>query len=480
MTNTAGAFKLHLARGAASEVWKELASSSDIPMLRSLADAGPNDCVIDTGGKILCFDGDLGMTRLSPWLMNGSASEVPRLPGTELERRLRREGVPARITEGSEGLSLTVAVWGFEALEIRRAAVGGGVLQAIRSKGSHMGEVTITDEHPLWKHAEKLAVRAIYALGLDFGQVAVRINDKGRLAVTDVFSDLRLYSQEGKRKLRDSAAEFANEWANETSGAAVRTLLGADPEFILLSSAGRVVPASRYFPRDGEAGCDSMRVRGEKIWPLVELRPRPCREPAQLAAELRSLLLDAAGRTGGAVLSWRAGALPVPGIPLGGHVHLSGAALHAERLRALDNVVALPLRLLEPPGAASRRPRYGALGDVRRQAHGGFEYRTPPSWLVSPRLTLGVFALAKTAAEHSREIAAAGRPLDEDSVRDAFYEGDRATLLAAAERVHRAIAGTAGYAAYREPIRFVFDSIERGRSWNESADIRDKWRIPIH
>jgi len=492
MARGAGALKMWIAGGgvAGAGAWRELAREAGIPVLRSLADVGPNDCVIVGGGGYPVRSDAVGRSPersgqssalpVSPWLMNAAALEVGALDDRELERRLRREGVSARIGEQGGGMKLTVVVWGLDALEMRRASVGEGTINDIKYMRSAVGQTAILDEHALWKPAQRLAVRAGYALGLDFGQVDLRVSDQGRLAVTAVDARLLLHTAEGKRRWREAAAAFAEGWAAETmEGSGVQTMLGADPEFVLLSSAGRVVPASRYFPYEGEAGCDSMRVRGEKIWPLVELRPRPCPEPAQLTAELHGLLREAAGRTAGVALSWRAGALPVPGVPLGGHVHVSGAALHGERLRALDNAVALPLRLLEPPGAGSRRPRYGALGDVRRQPHGGFEYRTPPSWLVSPRLALGVFALVKVAAEHSRELAACGRPLDEERVREAFYSGDRETLLSAAGRVHRALAGTRGYAAYREPIDFVFEAIKRGKSWNENADIRVKWRIPV-
>ncbi len=496
MAHRVGALKMWIAGiGAGAGEWKELALAARIPVLRTLADAGPDDCVIVAGERRGVKAGNSvktarsdeagtaaapGASSVSPWLMNDAASDMTALTSLELERRLRREGVSATIGESGGAMTLNVAVWGLNALEMRRTAAGGAMVNVVKYKAGDAWQTPISDEHALWKPAERLAVRAIYALGLDFGQVQLRVSDRGRLAVIGIDPRrLSLLAPEGKRKWREAAGAFAEEWARETTGAGPRTLLGADPEFVLLSSAGRVVPASRYFPLDGEAGCDSVRVRGEKIWPLVELRPRPSPEPAQLTAALHGLMRKAAGRTAGTGLKWRAGALPVQGLPLGGHVHVSGAALHGERLRALDNAVALPLRLLEPQGAGSRRPRYGALGDVRRQPHGGFEYRTPPSWLVSPRLALGVFALAKVAVEHSRELASRGRPLDEERVREAFYAGDRETLLAAVGRMRRSLAGTTGYGTYREAIDFVFDAIGRGRSWDENADIRAKWRIPV-
>ena len=66
--------------------------------------------------------------------------------------------------------------------------------------------------------------------------------------------------------------------------------------------------------------------------------------------------------------------------------------LTSRLLRVLDNYLALPFILIEDQNTKLRRPRYGFLGDFRRKTHGGFEYRTLPSWIVSPRITKGVIA----------------------------------------------------------------------------------------
>ncbi|MFC5467666.1 hypothetical protein ACFPPD_02980 [Cohnella suwonensis] len=446
--------------------------------------AGPNDCVVPVGSApTLLLSDKSAMTSLtiSPWLMNAKAKETAALPDGELQRRLRREGVPAIIGEkrpGDVGITrLSVSVWGFDAVEIARLGWHSPSINDVKYKRGQVDPICLHREHALWKPAEKLAARALYALGLDFGQVEARVTDQGKLYVAAVRPVMPRLSPGGQFRLKELVNEFASAWAAEAFRRPVAKL-GADPEFVLLSEDGRVVPASRYFKPEADAGCDSVRVRGEKRWPLVELRPRPTTEPSRLASDVRRLLVAAAEKTAGAALTWRAGAMPVPGLPLGGHVHLSGVALTGERLRALDNAVALPLRLLEPPSAAKRRPRYGALGDVRRQPHGGFEFRTPPSWLVSPRLALGAFALAKIAAEHSRELAA-WRPLDEERYREAFYSDDRAVLLEASDRIYGLIRQTAGYDRYREPVDYLFASIAGDRRWDESADFRRKWRIPI-
>jgi hypothetical protein len=457
---------------------------SGLRLTKDLSVVQSNDCVIPLGSAasyVVQFEAyerlrlNTGLAR--PWLMNRLACQVGQWTSDELERRLRREGLPVRRGgEAAEGGAISVAIWGLDAVEIRRRP-------AFQTKFNEVNNRRLADipayggDHALWKPAERLAVRALYSSGLDFGQVELSVSEQGKLAVIGLSPQLLITGKEGQQRLAATLAQFALDWKAETSNRA-SARLGADPEFLLLTPQGRVASASKYFPRNGETGCDSVRVRGEKRWPIVELRPRPSPEPLDILAHLRKLLLVAADRTRGHSFTWKAGALPVAGLPLGGHVHLSGLPLSGERLRALDQAVGLTLRLLEPDEAARRRPRYGALGDFRRQPHGGFEYRTPPSWLISPRLALGVLAMAKVAAEHARELASC-RPLDEDSFREAFYQGDRPRLLEAARSVYEAIRQTEGYRNYREAIQFLYQAIARQRRWDEAADIRLKWKIPL-
>ncbi|MFC5531867.1 putative amidoligase domain-containing protein [Cohnella yongneupensis] len=425
--------------------------------------------------------GSRASAAISPWLMNRSADLFALLKNEEIERRLLREGLAADFGSGlsagqaSSSRRYTVTVFDLAVVDMQRVYSRSKLINGVNYISENMQNQLIDDR--LRNIIAKAAVRALYIVGLDFGQVDLELDDWGRATIVAVHTRMSPSKGEGEKTLAEAVAGFAATWMAEMLGR-VNVTLGADPEFIMLAPDGKVVPASRYFPRDGDAGCDSVVIRGVRRWPLAELRPAPATEPAAVAADVRRLLTAAARRTAGAKLAWRAGAGPVRGLPLGGHVHISGAALTGERLRALDNAVALPLRLLEPPSAAARRPRFGALGDFRRQSHGGFEYRTPPSWLVSPRLACGALALAKVAAEHARELAA-HRPLDEDYVRDAFYAGDRDVLLAGMAKVRAVLASTSGYLKYESLIAPLFDAIDRNRTWNETTDLRERWGITV-
>ncbi len=397
--------------------------------------------------------------------MRERAEQAGPLTRRETARRLQREGLPAQVREPEAGRRFSVAVLDLEAADIRRML-----------PGRRDARTALPDDR-LRRIVTRAAVRALYVLGLDVGQVMVDTDERGRASIAGVLPELRPGPGEGEARCALAAAARTARLAAEKEAGGVSAMLGADPEFVLQEPGGKIVPASRFLPTGGLAGCDSIVRRGVKLWPLVELRPDPSGEPAEVAEAIRRLMAEVARRLGREPLVWRAGAWPAPGLPLGGHVHISGAVLTGERLRALDNAVALPLRLLEPPGVSGRRPKYGALGDFRRQPHGGFEYRTPPSWLVSRRLSLGVLALAKIAVEHA-EALAPGRPLDDDRLRDAFYgQGEESLLRDAALRFYEAVRRTEGYRRYAADVDFVFEAVQAGRHWDETADIRPKWGI---
>jgi hypothetical protein len=168
--------------------------------------------------------------------------------------------------------------------------------------------------------------------------------------------------------------------------------------------------------------------------------------------------------------------MPLQGFPLGGHIHFSRVWLNPQLLRALDNYLALPLMLIEADTTRRRRPRYGFLGDFRRQTHGGFEYRTLPSWMVSPQVAVGVLSLASLIADGYPKLTS--RPLDDIPLLEAYYTGDKDAALPAVRQLLGELERLTGHAAFAADLEPLKSRILRMEPWNELADIRRYWKIP--
>ncbi|WP_052421912.1 putative amidoligase domain-containing protein [Paenibacillus sp. FSL P4-0081] len=317
------------------------------------------------------------------------------------------------------------------------------------------------------------AVRALYSLGLDSGEVELRAMGGRRYVVTGITPLMPVPGKPLPEPYRAASRELARSHALEQPGRA-GLLMGMDPEFLLLrESTGRVVPASRYLPMDGAAGCDAGPPGTRGVFPVAELRPAPRGEPRALLAQLMSAAREADRLIADRSLRWRAGGMPLRGWALGGHLHFSGVTLCAPLLRALDNYLALPMLLLEDVRAAARRPRYGLLGDFRRQPHGGFEYRTLPSFLVSPVIAKGAVCLAHLIVSHYEELPL--RPLDREKLHAAFYSGDKQPLREAWPPLEAQLRALGGYAAAASYIDPLLRSIAAQQTWDESRDIRGLW-----
>ncbi|SDL42922.1 putative amidoligase domain-containing protein [Paenibacillus jilunlii] len=317
------------------------------------------------------------------------------------------------------------------------------------------------------------AVRALYTLGLDSGEVLLKTLG-GRRYRVDKVTPLRAGSGGVlPEPYRAASLALARSLALEPPGRP-GLLMGMDPEFLLLrESTGRAVPASRYLPMDGVAGCDAGPPGTRGAFPVAELRPAPRGEPRALLAQLMSAARTADRLIPDRSLRWRAGGMPLPGWALGGHLHFSGVTLCAPLLRALDNYLALPLLLLEDACAAARRPRYGVLGDFRLQPHGGFEYRTLPSFLVSPVIAKGVVFLAHLIVSRYEDLTL--RPLDREDLHAAYYSGDKPPLRAAFPPLAAQLRALPGYAQAARYIEPLFSCIAAEQTWDESRDIRGLW-----
>lgn len=326
----------------------------------------------------------------------------------------------------------------------------------------------------LWKRLEATAVRALYALDLEMGEVVISAGEEGKFTVERITPTPDLRGTEAAKIFVQAITENLVRLSHHSDEE--KLLIGMDPEFILYDKvSSRVVPASKYLDRRGEAGCDSLRIQGRLLFPLVELRPAPGREPREVLSHLLRAFRSAMVSISDKGLLWQAGGMPQLGFPLGGHLHFSGIPLSAELLRCLDNYLALPVSVLEDSRSFRRRPRYGFLGDFRIQPYGGFEYRTLPSFLISPLVTKGVVALSRLIAENVAVLTA--RPLQDENVYYAFYEGRQEVIRDILPPLIEQITSLPTYSRYESYIAPFLNAVRSGRTWDESIDIRRHWKM---
>lgn len=390
------------------------------------------------------------------------------------QSRLEWSGIPSRIVSRQRPqdrytASYTVRVRQLMPAFIQLHLQGGSSFQ--HEPDPHTGLFA----DGLHRRLGKAAVRTLYTLGAEEGEVQLTVLP-GRGYVVD-----EVWQKESSRKAVMSAGPVRTEGSSpavvnmEGQQDAV-LLMGMDPEFVLVRD-GQIVLASEFMDRVGTVGCDSVRDQDQLIYPLAELRPDPQPDPEALLLEMRKALREASRIVTDRSLAWKAGGLPVPDYPLGGHIHFSGVPLTLHLLQALDNYLALPLLIVEDPRARGRRPRYGFLGDFRRQPHGGFEYRTLPSFLVSPFVTKVALSIAYLVARYSDRLQA--RPLNTERYHRAFYEGDVDLLKECMPGWHRDMSSLPEYPKYASEIERLMAFIRESRTWNESRDIRPLWNIPV-
>lgn len=330
------------------------------------------------------------------------------------------------------------------------------------------------------RRALRVALQAVYALGLDVAVVYISINARGETLVINVDAVPKL-----TKRLAAIFAQSIHGYdqeqlvlAEEKSAKPIQlATLGADPEFILLRPDGRVVSAARYMERQGSVGCDAVVLHNHRvILPLVELRPDPSPDPRLLLKNLRKMMVQADLMINDRQLRWLTGGMPIKGIPLGGHIHFSGVELSSQLLRVLDNYLALPLVLLEGPAASKRRPRYGVLGDFRKQSHGGFEYRTLASWLGTPQIAGGVLSLASVIANHFTLLKQ--QPLLHLDVQRAYYKGEKAKLLPFVYELWKDVQSTPTYSNYCDELDELFQLLVNLKAWPDGEDFRKHWQLP--
>jgi hypothetical protein len=344
-----------------------------------------------------------------------------------------------------------------------------------RTRSLRYQKISSPDQDKEAKKVQMLAIRALYALGLDYGMVKCGVGIGRKIWVLQV-----LPSPAGSRELTSLFMKAILQYVKQLQEPKIplqKIILGADPEFIMQSPTGNLLMASQYFPLKGKMGCDAISSEQNVAYkPLVEIRPDPDEDPRRLVARIYHLLWQEAEKMSDLPAKWLAGAMPYPGFSLGGHIHFSGIQPNFKMLRALDNYLALPLVMVEDADGKGRRPKYGFLGDFRYQDYGGFEYRTLPSWLVSPTLTKGVFALAKVIVANYPRLQY--DPLTRLTIQQAYYEGDKVALQPWIQKLWDDLQSCDDYQVYHKDLQAFYRYLMSGICWNETRDFRIPWRLP--
>lgn len=336
-----------------------------------------------------------------------------------------------------------------------------------------------------------LAQRTLYVLGLDLGMVHAGIDVRGRAVVLDITPtpplpspvDQLLHKKIQTFVTRSFIANTGNSKSMEKSNdlpeakPKPKILLGADPEFMLRDSrTGKIVYPSDFLDREGVLGYDERsEQRQGRLFPLAEVRPNPESCPLKLTENIRQILSMASSIIP-AHIEWLAGSLQFENYQIGGHIHFSNVSLNSSLLRALDNYLGIPIFLTEDPRTAARRRRqYGWIGSFRVKSHGGFEYRTPGSWLISPDITRACLCLAKLVASEYHIL-----PRDyftNPDLQKAFYQAKKLYFYDIFNELWEDISKTGLYNTYAEYLNPLTELINKGSRWSEDDDIRKAWGL---
>ncbi|NLO22429.1 MAG: hypothetical protein GX119_10605 [Syntrophomonadaceae bacterium] len=370
---------------------------------------------------------------------------------------MKSNGINAGVEESAASKIYEVLVFDMKIIFIR---------QKVGSKSGN--KIRYMRENQKTKVAE-IAKKALLLSGLDVALIRIQLNSRKRLQF--IFAE----SSPGLRDkdisvLLDELDRIYNYKKKEVK-------LGADPEFMIINNrTGKLVSASHFFPVQGLVGCDNIRLPNRQQRPIAELRPKPEKSPLQLAANIRYALVRASSMAAYSNVKWVAGSHPVSGYSIGGHIHFSNVELNAALMRALDNYLGLLVFLIEKPHTAcKRRKKYGLLGEYREKSYGGFEYRTPGSWLMSQKIAMGVLCLAKIVASNYMQLP--NNYLNTAEAQEAFYSGNRDYFVQDFDQMWRDIERTQLYPKYAEEIDIIRWMIINDMQWDEKMDIRKGWNI---
>lgn len=355
-----------------------------------------------------------------------------------------------------------VLLWGFNCISLK-----------VWSGANERGKTKTLRERDNQKVVDQ-ARRVLYFLGLDLAVVTIAYTARRRYKALFINPSPVL-----SEKNIDLIVQKIVDLSSQDQRVMQKDIkMGADPEFMMFNSrTGKIVSASNHFPREGMVGCDNIRMPNRTQRPVAEVRPRPDYSPIILTANIKQALNMANQMAPYKGVRWVAGSQPGGGFSIGGHIHFSNIKINASILRALDNFVGLPIFLIENPVPASRRrKRYGRLGDYRTKEYGGFEYRTPGSWLVSQSITLAILCLAKIVI--SRYPWLPYNYLNTSEAQQAFYQGNKEYFYPIVNKLWSHLENIDMYEEYRIHLNELHEMLVTQSCWNETGDFRKAWMIP--
>ncbi|MGE5371187.1 MAG: putative amidoligase domain-containing protein [Solirubrobacterales bacterium] len=315
------------------------------------------------------------------------------------------------------------------------------------------------------------ARNAIQSLGLDFGAVHLSINrEKGQVVVLDIDSAPTMTVKTAKE-----LAQVIHKLA-ETPYSQKSLMLGADPEFLLAyKDTNKLAAASHFFPRTGTIGCDNIRLPNRQDRPIAEVRPTPNECPMELTRTIQQNLKEANKTAPFKNLKMVAGSQPIATHAIGGHIHFGGVQASSKLLRALDNYLAIPVLMLENPvSATKRRQRYGLLSDFRTKEH-GFEYRTLPSWLISPAYAQGILCAAKLIALNYTRLRL--NIFLSAAAQESFYTAQKMYFKQHVAEVWDTLMALPEAENYTVPLTAMKEASQAMTAWDELSDIRVAWHL---
>lgn len=260
-----------------------------------------------------------------------------------------------------------------------------------------------------------------------------------------------------------------------------RLMIGSDPEFAVKRKgdrrATRAINVIEGSVRDkiGLDGCPD----------VGEFRPDPATTVAGHIQNIEELVVELVSKH--PTYFFYAGSSHSR-YPIGGHIHFSGPGCGAvtpssKVVKCLDAFLAVPVMMMEGKKAArSRRRLYGRLSDSRQQPHGGFEYRTLPSWLISKDMAKAVLEVAFLIVQCKSEISQEAIDevgLDAYGAMRRFNSCDKHFFKPKMETIFATLRGLSKANLVMESIDYLETFIDERKSWKQGKSFNRRWQLHL-